>query len=196
MKNQLSLSHNRIKDRITNALIGYEGATPKYQNINISKYNYINLASTNSLSIEDNLEASLGASFTWISQIIDNNVHQTDDRYLLNMGVNAGLTYSFPEWGTSISGYYKWTGKSQLWTATTNGYIVSEIEPYAWLDASIKQTFLNKKMELTLGARNLLDVTDVRRTLVTSGHDTSSSVLLGYGRTFFLKLTYNLDINY
>ena len=51
-------------------------------------------------------------------------------------------------------------------------------------------------MELTLGARNLLDVTDVRRTLVTSGHDTSSSVLLGYGRTFFLKLTYNLDINY
>ena len=196
LKNQLSLSHNRIKDRITNALIGYEGATPKYQNINISKYNYINLASTNSLSIEDNLEASLGASFTWISQIIDNNVHQTDDRYLLNMGVNAGLTYSFPEWGTSISGYYKWTGKSQLWTATTNGYIVSEIEPYAWLDASIKQTFLNKKMELTLGARNLLDVTDVRRTLVTSGHDTSSSVLLGYGRTFFLKLTYNLDINY
>ena len=196
MKNQLSLSHNRIKDRITNALIGYEGATPKYQNINISKYNYINLASTNSLSIEDNLEASIGASFTWISQIIDNNVHQTDDRYLLNMGINAGFTYTLPKWGTSISGYYKWTGKSQLWAATTNGYIVSEIEPYAWLDASIKQTFLNKKMELTLGARNLLDVTDVRRTLVTSGHDTSSSVLLGYGRTFFLKLTYNLDINY
>ena len=108
MKNQLSLSHNRIKDRITNALIGYEGSTPKYQNINISKYNYINLASTNALSLDENLEASIGASFTWISQIIDNNVHKTDDRYLLNMGINAGLTYTFPKWGTSVSGYYKW----------------------------------------------------------------------------------------
>ena len=196
MKNQLSLSHNRIKDRITNALIGYEGSTPKYQNINISKYNYINLASTNALSLDENLEASIGASFTWISQIIDNNVHKTDDRYLLNMGINAGLTYTFPKWGTSVSGYYKWAGKSQLWAATTNGYIVSEVDPYGWLDASIKQPFLGKKLELTLGARNLLDVTDVKRTLTTEGHNTSSSVLLGYGRTFFLKLSYNLDINY
>ena len=196
MKNQLSLSHNRIKDRITNALIGYEGSTPKYQNINISKYNYINLASTNALSLDENLEASIGASFTWISQIIDNNVHKTDDRYLLNMGINAGLTYTFPKWGTSVSGYYKWAGKSQLWAATTNGYIVSEVDSYGWLDASIKQPFLGKKLELTLGARNLLDVTDVKRTLTTEGHNTSSSVLLGYGRTFFLKLSYNLDINY
>ena len=196
MKNQLSLSHNRIKDRITNALIGYEGSTPKYQNINISKYNYINLASTNALSLDENLEASIGVSFTWISQIIDNNVHKTDDRYLLNMGINAGLTYTFPKWGTSVSGYYKWAGKSQLWAATTNGYIVSEVDSYGWLDASIKQPFLGKKLELTLGARNLLDVTDVKRTLTTEGHNTSSSVLLGYGRTFFLKLSYNLDINY
>ncbi len=196
MKNQLSLSHNRIKDRITNALIGYEGSTPKYQNINISKYNYINLASTNALSLDENLEASIGASFTWISQIIDNNVHKTDDRYLLNMGINAGLTYTFPKWGTSVSGYYKWAGKSQLWAATTNGYIVSEVDSYGWLDASIKQPFLGKKLELTLGARNLLDVTDVKRTLTTEGHNTSSSVLLGYVRTFFLKLSYNLDINY
>ena len=196
MKNQLSLSHNRIKDRITNALIGYEGSTPKYQNINISKYNYINLASTNALSLDENLEASIGASFTWISQIIDNNIHKTDDRYLLNMGINAGLTYTFPKWGTSVSGYYKWAGKSQLWAATTNGYIVSEVDSYGWLDASIKQPFLGKKLELTLGARNLLDVTDVKRTLTTEGHNTSSSVLLGYGRTFFLKLSYNLDINY
>ncbi|WP_298828738.1 TonB-dependent receptor [uncultured Capnocytophaga sp.] len=196
MKNQLSLSHNRIKDRITNALIGYEGSTPKYQNINISKYNYINLASTNAISLDENLEANIGASFTWISQIINNNVHKTDDRYLLNMGINAGLTYTLPKWGTSVSGYYKWAGKSQLWAATTNGYIVSEVDPYGWLDASIKQPFLGKKLELTLGARNLLDITDVKRTLTTEGHNTSSSVLLGYGRTFFLKLTYNLDINY
>ncbi|MDO4881259.1 MAG: TonB-dependent receptor [Capnocytophaga sp.] len=195
LKNQITLSYNHITDRITNALIGYERATPIYQYINISKYKYINLASTNNWMV-NNFDFNLGASFTWISQTIDNNEYQTDDRYLLNIGANAGLTYRIPKWKTSISAYYKLRGKTQLWTATTNGYTIGDINAYSWLDASIKKDFFKRKLELTVGARNLLNITSVSRSLETSGHSTSSSILLGYGRSYFVKLSYNLNINY
>ena len=139
---------------------------------------------------------NIGASLTWISQLINNNQYQTDSRYLLNIVGNVGLSYNIPSWDTSISGYYKYVGKSQLWASTANGYVVSERDPYGWLDASIKKNLLHKRLELTLGVRNLLDVTTVSRTLLTVGHESSSSILLGYGRSYFLKLTYNLNINY
>nr|WP_314801684.1 TonB-dependent receptor [uncultured Capnocytophaga sp.] len=195
LKNQIGISYNTIKDRITSALIGYDGATPKYQNINISEYKYINLSSPNKLIIH-NFDLNIGASLTWISQLINNNQYQTDSRYLLNIVGNVGLSYNIPSWDTSISGYYKYVGKSQLWASTANGYVVSERDPYGWLDASIKKNLLHKRLELTLGVRNLLDVTTVSRTLLTVGHESSSNILLGYGRSYFLKLTYNLNINY
>jgi outer membrane receptor for ferrienterochelin and colicins len=73
-------------------------------------------------------------------------------------------------------------------------FTLNEISPFAWLDASARTTFFKDQLEVTFGARNLLDVVDVASSQAGSsaGHGASNSnLLLGYGRSYFLKLTYN-----
>ena len=64
------------------------------------------------------------------------------------------------------------------------------------MDASIRKTFLDGKLEATIGARNLLNVVNVRST-VASGAGAhaagTTNLLMGYGRSYFLKLMYNLN---
>lgn len=193
--NQFVFSHNRIKDRIFSALVGFEGATPKYQQINVNKYNLFNISTTNNLVIH-NFDIRLGISYLLVSQYITNNQYQTDDRYLPNISANLGVVYKIPKWNTSVSAYYKFKGKTQGWTVGTDGYLVYSMEPYGWLDASIEKKFFDRKVEVSFGVRNLLDVTSVNRSIEsTVGHTSTRSLALSYGRSYFLKIAYNLNIN-
>src|SRR5690606_7394835 len=81
INNQIQFGFIQIKDRITSALVGFEGATPKYEYINISKYNNLNIASTNNFKWQ-NFNFNLGGSFSWLSQKIDNLEFSTSDKYL------------------------------------------------------------------------------------------------------------------
>ncbi len=77
-------------------------------------------------------------------------------------------------------------------------FVLSEIDSYNWLDASVRKRFFDEKFEVMIGARNLLNVIDVRRSKASSiggsAHaTTSNNMMLGYGRSYFLKLTYNIN---
>lgn len=119
----------------------------------------------------------------------------SDDEFLYNFNLNSSISYTVPKWKTTFSTYYKFTGKTQQYLSTTDGYVLSEIEPYSWLDASTRKLFYNDRIELTIGARNLLDINNVNQSNLNqgAGHAVSSQVLLAYGRSYFLKLTYNLN---
>jgi len=192
--NSLMVSYTIVDDRINDALVGFDGGTPIYQMININEYKSINASTTNQFNF-GNWNANLGFSLSWISQVIDNNEIKTDDRFLFNFAMNTGVSYFIPKWNTTLSGYYKYVGKSQHWVVGGTNYVVSDIESYGWLDASVRKTFLENKIEITIGARNLLDITDIHQTKVNVGqaHPVSSEIMLGYGRSYFIKLTYNLN---
>jgi len=190
----LMASYTTVDDRINSALVGFDGGTPIYQLININDYKSINLSETNQFSF-NNWNVNFGFSFTWISRVINNNEIKTDDRFLFNFNMNSGVSYFIPKWNTTLSAYYKYVGKSQQWVVGGTNYVISDIDSYGWLDVSIRKTFMENKIEVTLGARNLLDVTDINQTRINEGqaHPTSSEVMLGYGRSYFIKLTYNLN---
>lgn len=194
LSNNFMVSYSDIEGRITSALVGWEGATPMYQYINISKYRSVNFSNTNQFRM-DNWNFSLGASLTGISRLMDNQEFSSDDRYLYNFNMNVNASYTIPKWNTTLAAYYKYTGKTQLFVEGTNQYTLSDIEPYSWLDASIRKTFWNDKLEATIGARNLFDITNINQTGFNQGigHSASSQILLAYGRSYFLKLTYNLN---
>jgi len=192
--NNVMVSYTNIDGRIESALVGSDGGTPIYQMININEYKSINASTTNQFSF-DNWNVSLGFSSTWISQVINNNEIKTDDRFLFNFNMNTGVSYFIPKWKTTLSAYYKHVGKAQQWVVGGGNYVISDIESHGFLDASIRKTFLENKIELTIGARNILDITDIKQTKVNEGqaHPTSSEIMLGYGRSYFVKLTYNLN---
>lgn len=192
----LILSHLDVKDRISMALIGFDSTTnnPMYEYINISSYAMWNVSSTNQLEYNQ-WRFSLGAALVGVSQLIDNGELRSNDDYLYSMNLNSSATYTIKKWNAFASLYYKYTGVSQQYVAGQEGYVLSEIDSYNWLDASFQKNFFKNKLEATVGARNLFNITDVNQSNLNqgAGHATSTQILLAYGTSYFIKLTYNLN---
>ena len=189
-------SYLNIKDKIDVALIGFDTATsnPMYQFINVSKYNMWNIASNNQFQY-NNLQLNFGASLVGISRVIDNGEFQSNDDYLYNFNWNASAAYTIKKWNTTAAMYYKFTGKSQQYVAGSQGFVLSDIDSYSWMDASLQKAFNNNKWEVTIGARNLFNITNIEQTNLNQGggHAVASQILLGYGTSYFTRLTYNLN---
>lgn len=100
----------------------------------------------------------------------------------------------------TILGILQTQRKQQQYVADPNDaseFVLSEIEAYNWLDASVKKTFFKDRFEVMVGARNLLNITEIQNTTATAlgngNHVSTSNIMLGYGTSYFLKLTYNLN---
>jgi outer membrane receptor for ferrienterochelin and colicins len=200
MINNLMVSYLTVKDKIDMALTGFAEAssTPIYQYINISKYRMWNAALSNEYQ-KDNWHLRLGASLIGISQEIKNGEAVSDDKFLYSLQLNANLSYNVPKWNTLFAVYYKYNGRQQRFyeSSDENGpvYKLSSIDPYSWLDASVKRSFFKKTFDIALGSRNILNIVNVQQTQNNAGaaHATSTDILLGYGRSYYLKLAYNLN---
>ncbi|QEE48820.1 outer membrane beta-barrel protein [Flavobacterium alkalisoli] len=195
LSNNVIVSFMDIKDRISTAFTGYTpDNVPMYESINVSKYNMWNVSTTNQLQY-NNLTFSLGTTLAGISQKLDNGDFQSDDKYLYTLNLNSSISYRVPKWKTTFSAYYKYNGKTQDYTASENEYVLTSVAATNWLDASIIKSFYNNRCDVTLGARNLLDITNVTRTGInqTGSHAASNNVMLAYGRSYYIKLMYNLN---
>ncbi|MFW0737206.1 TonB-dependent receptor plug domain-containing protein [Flavobacterium sp. T12S277] len=196
LSNMISGSYMDVNDRIDMVFIGKNDntGTPEYQYKNINKYKMWNFSATNQIRI-DGLTVNVGAALIGVSQLIDNQQIVSDDSFLYSFNLNASASYNISKWKTIISGYYKYNGRSQQFLASGSEFILSTIAPSNWLDASIRKNLFKDKFEITAGARNILNITDVNRTGTSGGaHSTSSNLMLAYGRSYFLKLAYNLNL--
>ncbi|WLD24398.1 TonB-dependent receptor [Flavobacterium dauae] len=196
LSNHFMISRNDIKDRITSAIVGFDGSTPMYKNINISKYESYNFSSTNQFAV-DNWKFNLGASLTMVSQVVDNAGFSSDDKFFNNFNLNSSVSYSVAKWNTTFSAYYKFIGKAQQWVIGDNEYVISETDSYNNLDASVRKSFWNNKFEATIGSRNIFNVTTLNRSRMNEGggHDVEPSLNLFSGRSYFVKLMYNFNFN-
>lgn len=199
MKNTLSASYNTVDDRIENIIVEFNPL--KYQFINIDSYKRWSVASTHKIKY-NNLQAKAGVSVMGISRAINSGLAQSDDEFLVNYQFNANVAYNVPKWNTLFSLYYKHNGKQQQYvqenTLDNPEFVLSEIESFGLMDASVRKDFFKNKFSVTVGARNLLDVVSIRSSQASGGdaHTAgTTNILMGYGRSYFMKLTYNLNFN-
>ncbi|WP_435136162.1 TonB-dependent receptor plug domain-containing protein [Formosa sp. A9] len=197
LKTKLSGSYLNVSDRIE--LIIVEQNPLSYQYNNIDKYTSFGIFSENSLQYK-RLKAQLGISVLGISKILDSSLNPNND-FLYNMQLNSTVSYLVPNWNTSFALYFKYVGQQHQFVEETNDngdaeYVKGTTDPYSWLDFTAKKSFFNNAFEITGGIRNLLDVTEVNTTAVSGGahNGPASSLLLGYGRSYFIKLAYNFNI--
>lgn len=201
LSNNLAVTYMDVDDRISLVLTQVV-PTQSYEYINVDKYKMWNISTTHQLAY-NNWNAKVGLAYVGVSQKIDLAAQNltSDAKYLYSLQLNSSISYTVPKWDTQFSLLYKFNGKQQQYEASTDvnnntEFILSELESYSWMDASIRKSFLKNKFEMTLGARNIFDVTSVQRTQGTTGtHSAGTDILLGYGRSYFLKLTYNLNFN-
>jgi outer membrane receptor for ferrienterochelin and colicins len=166
----------------------------EFQYINISKYKMWNFSTMNQFK-KGNWNLNFGAALVGISQKIENQIFASNEKFLYSFNINSNISYFVPKWQTTFSAYYKYNGKTQQFVEGNSEYIISTIDASNWLDASIRKSFFKNQLEATIGARNILDITNINQTRANDGaaHGTSSNIMLAYGRSYFFKLTYNLN---
>ncbi|MBL7558303.1 TonB-dependent receptor [Olleya sp. YSTF-M6] len=146
--------------------------------------------------IYKNWNIGLGATYLGTTNAINKSLNSTSD-YLWALNLQTSINYQIEKWNTNISSQLKYNGKTQGVFNDTNGELfIGETDAYTWLNLSIK-TNITPKLSTTLGVRNLLDVVDINTGISAGAHSasTSTSRLIGNGRSYFLKLAYNLNFN-
>ena len=192
IKNKLTFSYINATDRIE--VITVNDTPLQLQYNNIDKFSSLGISLENGFSY-NNVQLNIGASYFGINRVLDYDTGETSNRQA-NFQLNSNISYTVPDINTSLTVYYKYIGKTSRFIQSDGFFQTQNINPYSWLDMTASKQFLNKKIVATLGVRNLLDVSDILTNPTSSGAHTAanSAITLGYGRSYFLKLAYNINI--
>lgn len=207
--NNLAVTFLDVDDRI-DMVVTQTIPSWNYKYLNINKYKMWNVSTVEQYTYK-NWNVMLGAAVVGISRKLDLAAENlvSDDKFFYSFRLNSSISYNIPKWNTLLAVFYKYNGKQQQYVAGTGtdgktGFFLNELEPYSWMDASVRKSFFKNQFEVTVGARNLLNVTNLQSVINGGSGDasggahgggTSSDMMLGYGRSYFLKLSYNLNFN-
>ncbi|GAA3632293.1 TonB-dependent receptor plug domain-containing protein [Flavivirga jejuensis] len=196
-KSRISGSYINVKNRIELIIVNISPREDKYNNIDT--YKSFGVFSENAFQYNQ-FRFQLGASLLGISKVLNSETNSEDD-FLLNFQLNSNINYTIPNWNTTFALNFKHVGKEQQFVQKTNEEGNQEFQrgvtdAFSWFDLTLRKTFLDKRIETSIGIRNLLDVTSVNTTAFSGGahNGPPTNLLLGYGRSYFLKLTYNLNL--
>lgn len=194
---KLSAWYLSVEDRIELMIIN--NLPLQYQFENIDQFKSWGISFGQELKYK-NLQVGVGGSLSGVSKVLDSAENIYDDDYLYSFQANSNLSYSFPKWNTIFSIFYKYNGSQYQFVQKqdqNNETIIirGKQDDFSWMDASVKKSFFDKKFEVTLGARNIFNINKIDTTATEGGaHDAPpSSIMLGYGRSYFIKLLYNLN---
>ncbi len=196
LQNKFSLWYIDVKDRIELIIIN---TTPlAYQYGNIDSYKTWGMSLTEMVAF-GNMTLSGGVTFAGVSKVLSSQDLSSDD-YLYGFQINANASYNVQKWKTVFSAYIKYNGPNYQFVQQQNTagepiLVRGRQDAFTWLDGTARKSFFENKLEVTAGVRNILDITSVNTTAVNGGtHEgPPSNLLLGYGRSAFLKLLYKLN---
>ena len=195
LKSALKSFYFDINDKIASIV------TTDDQDMNLFTFGNVDHSKILGFSLENSLimdrwRASLGATYLGESTEIEESTDNNSD-YLWSFNLQSSLSYTLPKLNTTLSALLKYNGRTQVLLEGTDGPVVGQTDDSTWMDASIR-TDITKNFNITLGARNILDVVRVNASDIPSGAHgatVSSSRLFGNGRSYFIKLLYNLNFN-
>lgn len=202
MENNISTIYMNVDDRIE--LVNTNPANATFKFLNIDKFESWGVMTSHKLKFQQ-LTFQVGASVIGYSKSLYSNSYGVDDsiegKFRYTWEANGSINYSPKHWGTTFSVYYKYNGKTSEYildpensTADQTIYRLAETEDFNMMDASVRKSLFKDRFELTLGVRNLFDVTTIKTETPGEGHSTTvSSLPLFYGRSYFLKLNFNLE---
>lgn len=185
--------YNNITNMIGFAASPSNSAVTTYMNIDHYKTRGASLV--NELRL-NHFNASLGFGYTGRYNQYSEEDHATSE-FKWSPEVTAIASYNFQEIGLVANLFYKYTGKlpyyQQVSDGTSERIRLAETSGYHWADLTMNKK-LGKLVVLNAGVRNLFGITTISNTAVGEGaHSTTGPQPIGYGRSYFLGLTFNWE---
>ncbi len=197
LKSSVSIFYNYIKDQIT-------FFTPQESNGATTYLNLDEFKSTgSSLNItwqQRRWKIGSGGAYIGRYQRLDNAIDVPG--FVFNWEFNTNLSYRLKATNTTFSTFYKYNGPLRdyrLVDANNNGEFTPElqgIDGFHLMDLTVNQT-IKKSINLTLGVRNIFNVTAVDNNINAAGAHSGAtgSTSVGYGTSFFVRLNYLFKSN-
>lgn len=165
-----------------------------------TEYSYVNIGKYKTTSTQLNAKVkykqwSIQAGGTYTGRY--NELSKTNGVPVYNYSPEAQLngSYNFKKQKLTASFFYKYNGKLPGYALVNNEVQQTFVSDYHTMDATLSKLFLNEKIGLTIGCKNIFDVKNLATSAVSSGvHSSSSSSMpLSTGRNYFIKLSFNLQ---
>jgi outer membrane receptor for ferrienterochelin and colicins len=166
------------------------------QNGTGTEYSYFNIDGFEAIGLQSSIEyrpgkhhVKLGASYTGTKSNLTLNGYAYSPEITLSAGVHWNKT------GILFSGFYKYTGRMTMYLLLSDepSPTVSFINDYSILDLNATRAFWNKKLVVSVGGKNLLNVTQVAAGYGPGVHSGSgSSTPVGWGTSVYVKLQVNI----
>jgi outer membrane receptor for ferrienterochelin and colicins len=158
--------------------------------ININKHKTWGARAEVSASFIKNLQLSAGYQLMGLY----NNYNETHDLNMFNYVNNAtaAIKYQLPKYGFSVLAHARIHGDRPGFVLENNEINSTLIEGFTIFDFSITQSIWKKRIQLTAGAKNIFNITEIEMIGKESGevHETSQAM---WGRTFFIQLKFDIS---
>ena len=187
---ELKTFYNDIRDQINLQVV--EG-TMEYRYFNLSK------SQTTGANIAVEYAFSglqISAGFAYLAYKIESPEYSYPD-FLNYPEARTSLLYDWTKTGLKFGVFYKFSGVQPNYMLDANGNpILGETDAFHMMDISISRQLWAKRLNLTLGVKNLFDVQQVNRTGTGGGaHSGGGANNVARGRSVFLSLKYNFVFN-
>ena len=187
LKIEPSVFYNDIRNMISLAVV--DPVKQLYNYVNIGQYSNAGANLSAEVKVK-NISLQAGTSLTAVKNYFSANISQynTTKEYRVNIG------YTLPQSGTSFNIFYKYNGRVPGYALNGNNEVIQTfVQSYSMADVSVSQSFLNKRITLVVGARNLLNVGNISYNAPAGAHSgNSNSMAIGMGRTFFTNIRIHL----
>ena len=186
LQTDVSGFYNTIDNLISLAVI----SGTQYSYVNIGKYKTQGVR----LLFKANYKAfQVNAGTSYIGRFNQLSESASLPSFSYSPEINGSVSYFFARPNLTISSFYKYNG--QLPSYQVDGETIRQtyISPYSFMDASVQKSFWKNHLAITLGCKNILNVTNVIATQTGGVHSYgSSNMSIGSGRNYFVKMVWNI----
>ena len=191
-----SVMYNEIKDLIGLSEEKIVGSpldfTTERHYINLNKVRLINPSLLVKYTMDDNLNTSLG--FSYLGRYLEYSNEFNSGNFMFSPALNASVNYTVKPLDLGMHLFYKYTGKRKghFIDDSSGSDVLTETirQDFSNLDISLSKNFLNKKIFLSIGAKNIFNVTDIETVnQISDSHDRNIQL---WGSSYFVKTTIKL----
>jgi outer membrane receptor for ferrienterochelin and colicins len=183
--------YNYLTNQIQLALVRPESLLYTY--INIGRYQTVGFQTTQRFRYKG-LSVDVGLVVTGRYNVAreQNNALPS---MLFSPEVRTQLSYTFKKINLTLAGFYKYNGRIPGFLVVSGETKQTTIGDYHLLDATVTKGFWKNRIQISVGAKNLLNVRNVQASAVSTVHSGGGSMAIGTGVSGFVSFRLNFSSN-
>lgn len=185
---RLKIDVNTFYNDIYHLITLAKTTSTEYSYINIGKYKTLGVQLNNTLRFK---KVSFQTGFNYTGRYNELSESVSVPEFNFSPEVLENISYRFIKQKISISLFYKYNGKLPGYMLVGEQIQQTSLSDYHTMDATVSKLFFKERFGISVGCKNIFNVTNINSTAVSGGTHSSSmsSVPLSTGRNYFIKLT-------